>query len=93
MKRIIVLNIVNLLLFVALRYLSVLLFFLYGIGASASGEEYYFYILFIPLVVQLLIITFFFLMKKFIRTIREVLFLVAVIIVLYILGEMNLIPF
>lgn len=93
MKKIITLIIINLVLFIILRMVSVLVFFVFGIGASASSDNYIHYILLIPLILQLLIAFILFWKKKFIKTNKEIIITIILIMCLYSLGQMELIPF
>jgi hypothetical protein len=93
MKKIIILVVLNLVLFAVLRMMSVLVFFLFGIGASASSEKYIPYILLIPLITQLLVVFLLFWKKRYIKTNTEIIISIILIVILYSLGQMELIPF
>ncbi len=84
---------VNVALFAGLRILSVLMSFLFGIGASASSEKYTDYILILALIIQLLTIWFLYNRGKFIKNGLEFAILILIPMVLFVLGYFNMIPF
>lgn len=93
MIRIVLVVLANAALFAGLRMLSVLIFFLLGIGASASSEKFTGYILIPALVVQLLIIWLLFSKTRFINSRLELAGLALMSFVLFILGHFNMISF
>lgn len=93
MIRLFTLILVDIVVFVGLRVLSVLVFFLFGIGASSSSEEQISFILIPALVVQLFFIWLLYAKNKFVRSLSEVWILALIVIALFALGQFNLIPF
>jgi hypothetical protein len=93
MIRLFTLILVDVVVFVGLRVFSVLVLFLFGIGASGSSEEQTDYILIPALVVQLFIIWLLYSKKKFVRSLSEFWILALIVIVLFALGQFNLIAF
>lgn len=84
---------VNLGLFAGLRITSVIVFFLLGIGASASSEKYTNYILIPALIIQLFKICFFYNKGKIVKNRLELMLILLTTFILYILGFYNLITF
>ena len=84
---------INVILFIILRYLSVLVVFLFGVGASAGSEKYYNVILLPVLIFQVILIFILYMKKIWIIKIYEAIFSVLIILILYALGEYGIIPF
>ncbi len=93
MKRLVVLVIASLVVFALLRIMSVIIAFLFGIGASAPSERYTPYILVPALIFQLVLTFILYRKRKFIETGFQMFFLIAMVIVLFIVGKLGLIPF
>lgn len=94
MKKIIILTLVDLVIFITLRIISILIAFtFFGIGASASSEKYSSYILIPALLFQLLLIYFFYKKKKFVDNKKEVIILFLFTLFLFFIGRLGVIPF
>lgn len=92
MIRLTILIVASIGLFISLRMLSVLIAFLFGIGASAPSEKYTPYVL-IPVFIFQLVISFI-LYKKgiFIKKNFQLVIIVITLLILFVLGQFGIIP-
>lgn len=94
MLRFIIVILINLMIFVFLKVVYQLIFFLFGgIGASAGSEVYIPYISIASLITQLFIIYIFYKRKMYILNKKEVSILFLIPISMFILGYYDIIPF
>lgn len=93
MKKLIILILVNFLLFVGFRILSVIIAFLFGIGASTPSQQYVPYVPIPSLVLHLLLVFFFYFRKKYILELYQLVAITLMIAILFTAGIFDIIPF
>ncbi|QMU64361.1 MAG: hypothetical protein GKR88_08740 [Flavobacteriaceae bacterium] len=94
MKKTVIILAVNLGVFILLRIINILIAFVFfGIGSSASSEEYTPYILIPSLILHLFLILFLYLKKKFIQEKKSFVLQLVFVLILFYLGSIGAIPF
>jgi hypothetical protein len=92
MKKVLVLIVANLILFIVLRIITVLILFVF-FGTGASEGNGMLFAPYIPLGIQLILLIFLYFKRKYLTKNVMLIILVVMTLILFYLGQMEIIPF